>query len=129
MLIYPVTDRRMITESMKSFVDTPMWNGRLSVKMWEGYLGSKEHEHIEYASPVEAKSLKNLPDTYMETAEFDCLRDEGVMYGEMLRDEGVSATFYQTKGTMHAFDVKRTAPTTEKAIQERLKYINSKFYS
>lgn len=129
MLIYPVTDRRMITESMKNFVDTPMWNGRLSVKMWEGYLGSGEHEHIEYASPVEAPSLENLPDTYMETAEFDCLRDEGIMYGEMLRDAGNTVTFYQTKGTMHAFDGKRSAPTTEKAIEKRLKFINSNFYS
>ena len=129
MLIYPVTDRRMITESMKNFVDTPMWNGRLSVKMWEGYLGSGEHEHIEYASPVEAPSLENLPDTYMETAEFDCLRDEGIMYGEMLRDAGNTVTFYQTKGTMHAFDGKRSAPTTEKVIEKRLKFINSNFYS
>ena len=129
MLIYPVTDRRMITKSMKNFVDTPMWNGRLSVKMWEGYLGSGEHEHIEYASPVEAPSLENLPDTYMETAEFDCLRDEGIMYGEMLRDAGNTVTFYQTKGTMHAFDGKRSAPTTEKAIEKRLKFINSNFYS
>ncbi len=129
LLIYPVTDRRMITQSMKSFVDTPMWNGKLSVKMWEGYLGSGEHEHIEYASPVEAPSLENLPDTYMETAEFDCLRDEGVVYGKMLQDAGIPVTFYQTKGTMHAFDGKRSAPTTEKAIQERIKYINSKFYA
>jgi acetyl esterase/lipase len=127
MLIYPVTDRRMITESMKNFVDTPMWNGRLSVKMWEGYLGKKEHEHIEYASPVEAPSLENLPDTYMETAEFDCLRDEGIMYGEMLEKAGVEVEFYHTKGTMHAFDGVRKAPTTEKAIVKRLEYITSKF--
>ena len=129
MLIYPVTDRRMITESMKNFVDTPMWNGRLFVKMWEGYLGNSEHEHIEYASPVEAPSLENLPDTYMETAEFDCLRDEGIMYGEMMEKSGVPVTFYHTKGTMHAFDGKRSAPTTERAIEERLKYINRKFHS
>ncbi len=127
MLIYPVTDRRMITESMKNFVDTPMWNGRLSVKMWEGYLGKGEHEHIEYASPMEAVSLVDLPDAYMETAEFDCLRDEGVEYGKRMKCDGVEVVFYQTKGTMHAFDGKRSAKTTEEAIQTRLTYINRKF--
>ena len=127
MLIYPVTDRRMITESMKSFVDTPMWNGRLSVKMWEAYLGRKDSEHIEYASPMEAESLADLPDVYMETAEFDCLRDEGIEYGKRMKKDGVEVVFYATKGTMHAFDGKRSAPTTEEAIQNRLTYLNRKF--
>lgn len=35
LLIYPVTDRRMETESMKKYTDTPMWNTRLNAKMWE----------------------------------------------------------------------------------------------
>lgn len=127
MMIYPVTDRRMVTESMKNFVDTPMWNGRLSVKMWEGYLGNGKHDHIEYASPMEAESCKGLPDAYMETAEFDCLRDEGMAYGEKLKNDGVNVHFYHTFGTMHAFDSVRNAPTTEAAIKERIEYIKSKF--
>lgn len=127
MMIYPVTDRRMLTESMKSFVDTPMWNGRLSVKMWEGYLGNKKHDHIEYASPMEAKSCKGLSDAYMETAEFDCLRDEGIEYGKKLQNDGVNVHFYHTLGTMHAFDSVRNAPTTVAAIEERISYIKSKF--
>ncbi|MBQ2712474.1 MAG: alpha/beta hydrolase, partial [Clostridia bacterium] len=38
LLIYPVTDRRMQTESNKKYTDTPMWHSRLSVKMWQSYL-------------------------------------------------------------------------------------------
>ena len=127
MMIYPVTDRRMATDSMKKFVDTPMWNGRLSVKMWEGYLGNKNHNHIEYASPMEAKSCRDLPDAYMETAEFDCLRDEGIEYGKKLQSDGVNVHFYHTLGTMHAFDSVRNAPTTMAAMKERIAYIKSKF--
>lgn len=127
MMIYPVTDRRMLTESMKKFVDTPMWNGRLSVGMWKGYLGNKDYDHIEYASPMEAESCKGLPGAYMETAEFDCLRDEGIAYGEKLKNDGVDVHFYHTYGTMHAFDSVRGAPTTELAIKERIEYMNHKF--
>ena len=127
MMIYPVTDRRMVTESMKNFVDTPMWNGRLSVKMWEGYLGNKNYDNIEYASPMEAESCKGLPDAYMETAEFDCLRDEGIAYGKKLENDGVNVHFYHTLGTMHAFDSVRRAPTTEAAMKERIEYIKCKF--
>ena len=127
MMIYPVTDRRMITESMRNFRDTPMWNGKLSVGMWKAYLGDKKHEHIEYASPMEATSLVGLPDTYMETAEFDCLCDEGLEYGKKLEAEGVDVHFYHTTGTMHAFDSVSSAPTTKAAITERVNYINNKF--
>ena len=38
MLIYPVLDARMKTESMKKYTDSPVWNARLSKKMWELYL-------------------------------------------------------------------------------------------
>lgn len=129
MMIYPVTDRRMLTESMRAFRDTPMWNGELSVGMWNAYIGNDAHDHIEYASPIEAASLSGLPDSYMETAEFDCLRDEGLEYGRKLEAEGVDVHFYHTNGTMHAFDSVRNAPTTRAAITERVEYIKNKFYT
>ena len=128
LLIYPVTDRRMITESMKNFKDTPMWNARLSVGMWKGYLGSMAHSNIEYASPIEAPTHENLPRTYMEVAEFDCLRDEGIAYGRALEAAGVEVTLYHTRGTMHAFDTVRKSPITEDAIQNRISFIKRNFY-
>ena len=33
MLIYPVLDARMKTESMKKYTDSPVWNAHLSKKM------------------------------------------------------------------------------------------------
>ena len=38
MLLYPVLDKRMKTESMKEFTDTPIWNSVLNKKMWDLYL-------------------------------------------------------------------------------------------
>ena len=83
LLIYPVTDRRMLTESMKEFTDTPVWNSVLNKKMWDLYFldGTK---NIDCASPMEAASLIGFPQTYIEVAEFDCLRDEGIAFAEKL---------------------------------------------
>ena len=34
--------------------------------------------------------MEGLPPAYVETAEFDCLRDGGILYAERLREFGVS---------------------------------------
>lgn len=61
LLIYPATDRRMITGSMKKYVDTPLWNANLTKIMWKEYLGDQQPERIEYASPIEAESFEGFP--------------------------------------------------------------------
>lgn len=127
MLIYPVTDRRMITESMRSFTDTPMWNAKMNAKMWTSYLKDTIPDNIGYASPLEAENTASLPDTYIETAEFDCLRDEGRLYAEKLSESGVRVTLDQTKGTFHAYDVMSGAKTTKTSVQKRIEYIKAKF--
>lgn len=47
MLIYPVTDRRMITQSMKEYVDTPVWDSVWSKLMWECYLGKERIKRLQ----------------------------------------------------------------------------------
>jgi len=37
-------------------------------------------------SPVEADSFSGLPPAYIETAEFDCLHDDGILYAQLLRE-------------------------------------------
>ena len=127
LLVYPVTDRRMDTESNRRFTDTPMWNSKLSVKMWEAYLTDPNTPDIAYASPMEAKSFAGLPPAYLETAEFDCLHDEGLAYAEALRVAGVSVWVNETRGTMHGFDIVQKAPITQAAVQARIDYMRETF--
>ena len=127
LLVYPVTDRRMQTESCKKYADTPMWNSKLSAKMWQGYVQDENAPSIAYASPMEAKSFEELPRTYIETAEFDCLHDEGIAYAEVLRNANVSVELNETKGTMHGFDIVEKAPTTKAAVAERIGYMAKEF--
>lgn len=127
MLIYPVLDYRMSTISNKEFTDTPMWNSKLSKKMWDGYLNDYDPLLIMYASPLEANNFNGLPKTYIETAEFDCLRDEGIIYAKKLEEAGVSVELNETKGTMHGFDVVFNAPTTQEQIAKRILYMKKLF--
>lgn len=127
LLVYPVTDRRMQYDSHKKFTDTPMWNSRLNVKMWDGYLPDKNIADIAYASPMEAESFACLPPTFVETAEFDCLHDEGIAYAKALQNAGINVTINETKGTMHGYDIVQNASVTKNALAQRIKYLQTAF--
>lgn len=127
LLIYPVTDRSMNTESNRKYTDTPMWNSTLSKGMWQGYAPIVDEESLGYASPLEASDHSSLPDAYVELAEFDCLHDEGLIYAKKLRTAGSEVVVNEIKGTMHGFDVVEKAPTSKAAIRSRIEYMKKKF--
>ena len=119
LLLYPVLDKRMNTVSMNEFYDSPVWDRESNKKMWDLYLGDSK-----YVSPGELDNVSYFPKTYVEVCEFDCLRDEGILFADKLKSCGVDVTLNETKGTIHGFDVK-SCPTTEEAISYRLKMIQS----
>jgi acetyl esterase/lipase len=124
MLIYPVIDSRMKTESMKLFVDTPIWNQKKNKKMWGMYLPKTvDLNDVRYASPMAAGNFKDLPQAYIEVSEFDCLRDEGIAYYEALKKVGVDAVLNQTKGTIHGFELNYSSAYTQSIIEKRIEYM------
>ncbi len=127
MLIYPVTDARQITESAKSYTDTPMWNSILNKKMWELYLKNGVDTKREYASPMEAASLEDLPAAYVEITEFDCLRDEGINYAKALETNGVPVELYETAGTVHGFDMAGDSEIVKTCVIKRIKALKKAF--
>jgi len=54
-----------------------------------------------YFSPLVADRLDNLPPAYVFTAEHDPLRDEGILYAERLRENGVSVTHRHSDIAIH----------------------------
>lgn len=127
LLIYPVTDRRMLTDSMKTYVDTPVWNAELSKIMWEYYLDNKVHETIAYASPMEAESFAGFPKSYIEVAEYDCLRDEGIALAERLYAEGCEVEWHEIKQACHGFETATNCELTRTAMDRRVAYIKAQF--
>lgn len=127
MLIYPVLDKRINSASMQKFTDTPVWNSRLTKKMMPVYLPDFAVELIEYASPVEFENLADLPNTYIETAQFDCLHDDGVNYADLLKAANVDVTLFETKETMHGFDMAGKSEITIKSVEERAAFLKKIF--
>lgn len=123
MLIYPVTDRKMASASMKKYSDAPVWDLKLSKMMWNAYLGKQNHEHIEYASLLEADSFKNFPKTYIEVAEFDCLHDEGVLLYERLKQEGIEAELHEVIGACHGFETLAESNITRECVKRRIEWL------
>ena len=117
LLIYPVLDHKMTTQSMKVYNDKPLWNSKLNKKMWKYYTNDKN-----YKSPYYIKDLKKFPVTYIETTEYDCLHDEGIEFYKKLKKEKVQVELNETENTIHGYDIKNTK-TTKRSIKQRINFI------
>lgn len=129
MLIYPVTDRRMNTESAKTITDAPVWDSRHSEILWQWYTPELKQGEFCYASPNEAESLNGMPDTYIEVADFDSLRDEGIEYAKRLSAAGVNVQFCFNKGTVHGFEYAGDTPIVMESIKRRCEVLKEALHN
>jgi len=125
MLIYPVLDAQQNSDSMKRFIDTPIWNAKQNKKMWNLYC--KETDNSAYCSPSQARSFEGLPKAYIEANEFDCLRDEALAYAKKLQDVGIEVMLNQTQGTVHGFELNWKSEYTQTIIRQRIEYMQKQF--
>ena len=128
MLPYPYLDARNNSASCQTYTDTPMWNSTLSSRIRPMTRADRSRPDYVYYSPVEAESFAGLPPAYIETAEFDCLHDDGILYAEKLRAAGIAVTLNETRGTMHGFDIVENAPTTQAAMKMRIDDMKRRFW-
>ena len=102
LLIYPVTDAAMDTESFRvnrTFGLTP----ESMAWFWDHYLPEGADRTDPHVSPARAKSLEGLPPAYVLTAECDPLRDEGNAYAAALKAAGVEVETECAAGQIHGF--------------------------
>lgn len=127
LLVYPFLDNRGTSESYRKYKDTPVWNSTLSKKVGPLIDPHPELTPLAYKSPVQAESLEGMPPAYIEVAQFDALRDDGILYSKLLAEAGVEVEFHDTEGTMHGFDYVDRAPTTKKMAALRIEYMKRMF--
>ncbi len=122
MLVYPALDASMQTDSMKEYTDTPLWNSVSNRKMWPYYADPDEFQDP-YVSPGCAEDISFFPQTYVETTQYDCLHDEGVIFAERLKEQGVCVEVNETKGTMHGYDIAQKSPYVKEQVAKRISFL------
>ena len=110
----PELDDRLETPSMRTFVDTPLWNRPNAVLSWQHYLSGIDGDVPYDAAPARATDLTNLPPAYISAMEFDPLRDEAIDYASRLLQAGVPVELHVFPGTFHGFTI-----ITDTAISRR----------
>lgn len=103
LLIYPAVDATGATPSRARFTrGVPLTPGLIA---WfvRHYARSPDDLRLPLFAPLRADSLAASPPTYLLAAGFDPLVDEGRLYVERLRAEGVRATYDLRPALAHGF--------------------------
>jgi acetyl esterase/lipase len=103
LLVYPNTDYRAETASMREIADEYFFNPASVRWYWGMYLAAPEDGMSPLASPLRAGDLSGLPPATVITAEYDPLRDEAEQYAGKLAAAGVPAEIIRYDGMMHGF--------------------------
>ena len=104
-LLYPVTDSGLDTESYHRFADGP-WLTRSAMSwFWDVYIPDAGLRRDSRAAPLNATldELRYLPEAIVIVAEGDVVCDEGEAYARKLSDAGVRVTSVRYNGTIHDF--------------------------
>lgn len=94
------------------------------MEVWTSNIAPKP---TQYASPMEAASLKHFPKTYVEVAEFDCLHDEGIAFVEKLQSEDIPVELHEVKSACHSFEAEMESKIVLDSINRRIYWIRSVF--
>ncbi|MGD2132735.1 MAG: alpha/beta hydrolase [Maricaulaceae bacterium] len=103
LLIYPGTDSDADTASRRDFAEG-YYLERSTIEWFHAqYLQNGEDVLDPRISPLRAPDLAGLPPTYLVTAGFDPLRDEGAAYARALKTAGVAVQYVDYPGEIHGF--------------------------
>ncbi|MFP3494662.1 alpha/beta hydrolase [Pseudomonas sp. SIMBA_059] len=79
-----------------------------------------------YAMPLLAEDLRRLPSALVVVAQFDPLRDDGMLYAERLQAAGVNAVLYPGKGLIHGcLRARGQVPEVDRLYDYLLQFLRS----
>lgn len=103
LLIYPVTETAGEAPSRRTFGEGFLLTRRDMDWFEERYLPPDVDRSDPRVDLLGAPDLSGLPPTYIATAGFDPLRDEGEAFAERLRETGVRVALRRHPGLVHTF--------------------------
>jgi len=125
LLIYPSVDRASQLPSLELFAE-----GFLQTKTLADWF----HEHSLFEvdkkdpriSPLRTEDLRGCPPTWVGTAGFDLLRDEGEQYATRLREAGVSVTTTRFSSLIHGFiNMAGVIPAAREALSTLARHLRA----
>lgn len=90
--LYPATWQGHVTESREQFAEGFLLTGKTIDWFNDCYFGDHDEHSDPRVSPILYERLSEMPPTYLATAGFDPLRDEGDLYADKLEAAGVEVT-------------------------------------
>lgn len=102
-LIYPCTDGYLSAKSITSLGEGYFLTKKMMEWFIDHYKSSDADLDSPYLSVLLAEDLSNLPPTFLFTAEYDPLKDEGKAYADRLREAGNEVLFKEYEGMIHGF--------------------------
>lgn len=131
-LLYPVTELSMDTESYKTYINGPWLSKKSSEWFFNAYLNDDQHRNLALASPLLAplNKLAKMPPTLIIFGENDPLNSDARLYAHKLMDAGVNVIATEFLGTIHDFlmlDPLKNSPAVEGAMMLIVAYIDRVF--
>jgi len=125
MLVYPGLIKDNTTPSRKNYIDTPMFNASMFPLIHKVFYINGTMGLDQYAFPMLHENIHSIGPVYIETAEFDCLVDEGLMFHDRLIKANIASTLNATKGTVHGYDVVQRSKITQESLVKRCDFIRT----
>jgi acetyl esterase len=103
LLVYPIADGDLDSESYKEYADAVPLSKPLMGWFFDKYLSKPQDAKNPWISLVNAPNLKNLPPATVINAQIDPLQAEGQLYARKLEGAGVPVTAKVYDGVTHEF--------------------------
>ncbi len=124
-LLYPVTDFNLERESYQKLGSGYILTKNKMSWYLSHYLAHKKDQKELYAFPMNHEDLTELPKTLIITAECDPLSEEGILYGERLKEAQNDCEVVSYSGMIHGF-MKFTAI---KKVEEAFLHLTNRIQS
>ncbi|WP_312490666.1 alpha/beta hydrolase [Pseudomonas cremoris] len=124
-LVYPGLGGPADLPSRRDCMDAPLLSSADTDCYLALYLLGTEKPSA-YAMPLLAKDFSGLPKAFIAVAQFDPLRDDGMLYAERLHAAGVTTLLYPGKGLVHGcLRARRQVPEVDRLYDYLLDYLRS----
>ncbi len=123
-LIYPLAESGADTHSRRTF-DSGFLLDRQTIDWFHRQYLPGNEIHDFRASPLKTENLGGLPASFVATAGFDPLRDEGEAFGQRLAREGNRTIVRRYDGLIHGFANMRFAHAACAAVDEGIDWLRT----